>query len=386
MALFDTRERLNIGLVNTLMYSEVERIFLDNAIRSLSPLCSKLFVIAGNFNKKYSIPNVTILNFTHRHRYNSLPFRLIDYLRSQLQLVYEIAKIHGKINALFFDVGEYRNAPSIAFAKLLGTKIAVFHHGGNKFLEAKYNYTNGIEKFIPPVQEGMLRFCYDKVDYVLILSFSIIEFGGLQKYRKKCLLFRSFIDTKKYDRFPLEKARENIVGYFGRLTPKKGILNFLESIPFVISKYPDAKFVIAGSGEQREAVQATIKSLSLSQKILLLPWIPDEEFPVYLSKLKVFVLPSYEEGMPATMLEAMAAGCIVVATKVGGIPDVLNAKTGFLIAKNDPCSISEAIIAALNCKDSTMSSNAREFIQQEYSFSAVLNQWNYTLSNICRNA
>lgn len=377
----------NIGIVNILMHSEVEKRFLENAIRALSPLCTRIYVISGNFDRKYdssSFGNLVLLNLPKGQIEQKaiLPLRLWDNIRSQLDILIYLAKCQSDFSITLFDVGEYRNLVSIIFAKILGKKTVVFHHGGNKLLESKFNYPNGINRVLPPILESMLRLCYNTVDYILCLSDSIVAFGNLQRYRKKILFFRSFIDIEKYKNIP-RNFNKKIIGYCGRITAKKGILNFVRGIPLVLEKYPDALFIIAGNGEQKGIIKKEVSNLGIQDKVIMKDWIPDDIFPIFLNNLAVFVLPSYEEGLPETVLEAMAAGCIVVATPVGGIPDILtDGQTGFLIRDNSPAMISEGILRALSASKDTIGNNAKNFVYAKHTISEVKSNWKIILDKI----
>lgn len=106
---------------------------------------------------------------------------------------------------------------------------------------------------------------------------------------------------------------------------------------------------------------------NLNKKVELTGWIPHDKLPDYLNMLKLVVLPSYTEGLPNIMLEAMACGTAVLATSVGGIPDVIkDGDTGFIMENNSPECVAENVIMVLN--DSNLDrivKNAKELIEKE---------------------
>jgi len=315
------KTRYPIAIVNKPMKDDVERNFLDYAIRGLRPLCDYMYVIAGNFEKHYD--GVDIIDVPTQQRTPSLLQRIANNLFAQIQMVIELARITRKCDIVFYDVGEYRNIIVIAFGKLFRKTTLVYHHGGNKLLEAQLQYRDGAEILVPYVQECMLRLCYHIVDYVLCLSPSIIEFGGLQAYSKKILFFKDFVEVERFKPGTFPSSKQNLIGYIGRLNAKKGIMNIIESLPTVLQHFPDVQLVVAGSGELESQIKSEVDRRGLQKSVTFLPWIPDKSYPEQLNQLKFFLLPSYEEGIPKTVLEAMACGVIPIVTPVGGIPDIV---------------------------------------------------------------
>ena len=107
-------------------------------------------------------------------------------------------------------------------------------------------------------------------------------------------------------------------------------------------------------------------------------------FQDYLNELKLLVLPSYTEGLPNIMLEAMACGTPVLATPVGAIPDVIkDGETGFIMENNSPERIAENVIRALN--DSNLDiivKNARELVEKDFTYEAAVERYRKILGSI----
>jgi glycosyltransferase involved in cell wall biosynthesis len=378
-----------IAIVNMPIYSDVETNFLNNAIRGLTPVCERLYVIAGNFESKYgdNVHAIKIPKRRIRPGRPSLSQKIIDNLSSQAHIMIKLAAVSKKCDVVLFDVGEYRNLFSIFWGKLLRKTTVVFHHGGNKLLEGQLEYRVGAQRIIPYLQEFMLRICYLIVDYVLCLSPSIVQFGGLLRYKKKILFCKHFVETDLFVAKTAPTSKENLIGYFGRLSYKKGIMNFIESMPLILDRWQDVRFIIAGNGELLEALNSTIDSKGFGDKLTVLPWIPTDRYPEYLAKLKFFLLPSYEEGVPATLLEAMSCGVIPVVTAVGGIPDIVtDGKSGFIISDNRPSTIATGLVRALKSSDlDDISRNAVEFVCREYTLRSVVQRWQEILCRISPN-
>ncbi len=103
-----------------------------------------------------------------------------------------------------------------------------------------------------------------------------------------------------------------------------------------------------------------------------------------MNELKLIILPSYTEGLPNIMLEAMACGTPVLATPVGSIPDVIkDGETGFIMKNNSPECIAENVIRALNYPNlEQISLNARILVEKEYTYEKAVEKYKKVLENI----
>lgn len=133
-----------------------------------------------------------------------------------------------------------------------------------------------------------------------------------------------------------------VIGVVSRLSEEKGLVTFLETMHELSSVRAGFKAVIIGEGPQRALLEKTIRDRGLSGSVLLAGYRRDAWH--YLPFFKVLVLPSYTEGLPITLLEAMQSGTPIVATAVGGVPNVLGeGKFGLLVKPGDPKALAEAI-------------------------------------------
>jgi len=121
----------------------------------------------------------------------------------------------------------------------------------------------------------------------------------------------------------------------------------------------------------------------LDSKVEVLGWIPHKDLPAYLNELKLLVLPSYTEGFPGIMLEAMSCGTPVLATPVGGIPDVISdEETGFLVKKNSSKCIAENIIRALGHPNlEYIAKRARALVKTEFTYEVALEHYKVALNS-----
>ncbi|MCA9912220.1 MAG: glycosyltransferase [Anaerolineae bacterium] len=161
---------------------------------------------------------------------------------------------------------------------------------------------------------------------------------------------RSFADVKrKQGTFRATwniPAEAPLVGIIGRLLPVKNHPLFLTAAATVREQIPDAQFVIVGDGEQRTALQGMVHELGLDQAVTFTGWQQNVE-QIY-SDLDVLVTSSLNEGTPVPIIEAISTGCPVVATRVGGIPDLLEGgRLGTLVESGDADALANAIISTL---------------------------------------
>lgn len=148
-----------------------------------------------------------------------------------------------------------------------------------------------------------------------------------------------------------------LVGIVGRLVPIKNHALFIDAAVQVRQAVPEAHFVIVGDGETRAAVEAQIARLGLSDAVTFTGWQHDLA-PVY-SDLDVLVISSNNEGTPVAVIEALAGGCPVVATAVGGVPALLeNGALGALVLPGDATALASAIVATLRTPPDTRRAQA----------------------------
>ncbi len=130
-------------------------------------------------------------------------------------------------------------------------------------------------------------------------------------------------------------ARQNMILFLGRLAPRKGIFDLIDALSEIRPAVPDVRLVCAGEGS-RVAVARYAEKLGVADAVKFTGWVGPSGKRALLENAAVFALPSYAEGMPMSLLEAMAAGVPAVAAPVGGVPEVVaDGVTGYLAAPGD---------------------------------------------------
>lgn len=147
----------------------------------------------------------------------------------------------------------------------------------------------------------------------------------------------------------LELAPEApIVVYIGRMDLRKGLRELVEASIKVRAKHLDLQVYVVGEGPDRPQIMQAIDTLGAGDYVHLLPACKPDEVAVWMAASDVVTLPSYMEGCPNVVLEALACGRPVVATRVGGIPEIMSDACGRLIAPRDVDGLAEALEAVLS--------------------------------------
>jgi len=170
-------------------------------------------------------------------------------------------------------------------------------------------------------------------------------------------------------------ARESdTIMYVGRLAYGKGLQDLIESMKMVVAKRPSSKLVIIGKGPLLMRLINRTNELGLRDNVEFKGFIAHSELPSQYTRASVFVMPSYYEGMPTAILEAMACGLPVVATFVHGNVDVVkNANTGLLVPPKKPVELADAILYLFDHPDLKyeFGKRAQRLIKERYTWDKV---------------
>ncbi|MEO6563665.1 MAG: glycosyltransferase [Nitrosospira sp.] len=169
------------------------------------------------------------------------------------------------------------------------------------------------------------------------------------------------------------KACPPTVLYLGAINRDKGVFDLVHAFARILKDEPTARLVLGGSGDLR-GVRALAVELGCSGAIATPGWVGSEKKFSLLSEARMLALPSYFEGQPMALLEAMAAGVLVVASRVGGIPDIVRDQhTGILTEPGDINGLTTALVAgmALSAKNDTLVAEAYRYVCLVHSVSKV---------------
>jgi sugar transferase (PEP-CTERM/EpsH1 system associated) len=172
------------------------------------------------------------------------------------------------------------------------------------------------------------------------------------------------------------RPEHRVIGTVARLSPEKDQATLLRAFAPVAQSIPVARLLIVGDGPERGALEALAAELELREHVIFAGERPD--VARLLGAMDVFALPSLSEGTSLTLLEAMASGLPVVATAVGGTPEVVaDGQTGFLVPPRDPAALAEALKQTLADQDAArrMGSAGRQTVLERYSLAAMVDAY-----------
>ena len=363
--------RPNIGFV---IYSlpEAGNILLTDLVDTLHDLVNRLYVVAwGKGEKLFESRDdaVEVFQVYHASGSNVLT-RVWSYVLTQLKISFRLVKLRKRTDIWIFAIGgEGLLLPTIT-AKMIRKVVLVYPVGSG---------VDALRRLNDPLvgSLGNLRTInYRLVDGIVLNSHRLIEQFRLEKYRDK--VFIAHAHYIHFDKFNVQKPlqqRKSIIGFVGRLSQEKGILNFLEAIPLALNLRDDISFVIIGDGPLRPEVESRIRQHNVSNKVNFIGWVQHDDLPSHLNELKLLVMPSYTEAGPYTVFEAMACGTPTLSTPVGQVPDAItDNKTGFIMENNSPECIARNIVRALSHPNlEQITDLAHDFVRKEVSLESAVN-------------
>jgi colanic acid/amylovoran biosynthesis glycosyltransferase len=181
-------------------------------------------------------------------------------------------------------------------------------------------------------------------------------------------LVRCGIDVERY-LYAEVRGQVRQLFYAGRLAVEKGLPILFESLRILQARGYDLQLTLAGGGEDRDKLEQLASELGISQRVAFVGYLGQEEVREHLRRSDIFILPSFAEGVPVSLMEAMACGVPVLSTYVGGIAELVETgETGLLVPAGDSNVLSEAI--ARYCDDLELrrrvSRLAREKIESSF--------------------
>jgi glycosyltransferase involved in cell wall biosynthesis len=222
----------------------------------------------------------------------------------------------------------------VLVGSILGKKTAVTAHGSDLLIQAGN-----------PILRHFIKFVLRRADYVLVvnqaLKDKVLELGIA---KDKIYITPNAVDTRKFNPQNLEtppeiKLNRNkpTILFVGNLVFQKGVEYLLEAKKIMNS---DSELLIVGEGPLRNRLEEMVQKEGISGVIFT---GARRDVEMIMPSADVFVLPSISEGFPITILEALASGVPVVATKVGGVEEVMNEQVGKMVKPADPVDLQEAL-------------------------------------------
>lgn len=193
--------------------------------------------------------------------------------------------------------------------------------------------------------------------------------------KRKLIVIKNWIDTKPFIKNRIKSGNSPVVKilFLGHITKNKGIYDIAKAVKLIGRN--DFIINMVGDGNEIDNFSEYIKKEELESKIKLLGWKFDKEKHELLKESNILILPSYREGLPNAILEAMASNLAVIASNVGSIPDVIeNDYNGKLVNVNSPLEIKNAILYYLENKSNITSHAAKgvEIVEKQHSIENIV--------------
>jgi glycosyltransferase involved in cell wall biosynthesis len=193
---------------------------------------------------------------------------------------------------------------------------------------------------------ALVRAILDRADRVVVVSNQLKRFVEAVSRNRNVVTIYNPMALPALADFHSRAAAQ--VLFLGRLGAGKGTYDLLQAVSKVAARHPGIKLILGGDGEL-EPTRAACRALGIDARVELLGWVGGHAKAQLLAQASVCVLPSYAEGMPMSVLEAMSAGLAVIATPVGGVPDVVtDGVEGRLVPPGDIEALAAALDAVLS--------------------------------------
>lgn len=260
-----------------------------------------------------------------------IPYRLLEGSYWVLRLIKESHIFQADI--ILTQYAHFDGLIGAVAAKILGKKLVVQAVGSDLKIHSRSLVGSTIVRLMFRIASGVI--CVSK-DLENIAQ----GFGA-----KNTIVIPTPLDLSGFRERNLPRESKQVITV-ARLIPIKGMSYLIKAMTFI----KEAALVIIGDGSERRTLERLTLELGLGNNVSFLGWI-DHGYPFweYLQRSTVFVLPSLSEGCPRVLIEAMACGLPIVATRVGGVNEVIvDGVNGFLVPPRDEKALAEAIQKALN--------------------------------------
>lgn len=290
-----------------------------------------------NLILRYPPTNVEIQHIS-THEEGSLARRVMVFVWGLMRFFWQLSSF--KIDLVHIHFAErgsaFRKAIALPLA-LLFRQPVILHAHGSEF----HAFYTKLPEWLKQVMAGIFRQC----TYLIVLSESWKEFytTNLGLKSEQVVVLTNPVEMPAT--IPQRAGKESVNFVFlGRIGQRKGAFDLIRAFSMLPSEQQSkSTLILAGDGEVESARQL-IESLNLGERITVLDWINTQQRNELLAKADVFVLPSYNEGLPMALLEAMSWGLSVITTPVGGIPEVVTQSvTGLLVNPGNIQELSDAL-------------------------------------------
>jgi len=326
---------------------------------------------------------------------------IASYLDSSLIERYEIHYLHtssgsgplGKLNAFFQATSRliylivqkdikvvhihtaswrsfYRKSVFVFLTKLLKTKVLLHIHGGE--FNLFFNTGNIFQKRI-------ISYVLDISNHIVVLSKAWLPDIQRMTKNQKLTSLSNPVNMKYYQRDfkqDTDSSSKFEIIFLGGLIRAKGIYDLLESFPQIVKQVPNARLHLCGTGPI-EKLKMKCSQLGVENSVVFHGWVSGESKISRILNSDLLILPSYNEGLPVSVIEAMAAGLPVVCTPVGGVPDIfVDGENGFFFTPGDQNALVERVLQLAQNPDLRLQMGRTNYVKARelFDLEKIINQ------------
>lgn len=308
----------------------------------------RVLMIGPNVEEKGGVSSVAkqILNFNMKEKISMQYIETYVEDRVSKQLKVYIISIFGIFKKLLrenidivhihmsYKGSFYRKSIIMNLCKLFKIKIIIHLHGSE--FEKFYNESSWMVR-------KAVRFLFKRADCVLVLGEEWEKRILLIEPSTKTIILKNSIKISEKNSNQEEEVIKFL--FLGTLIKRKGLYDLIDAIKIlkdnqILENYK-VKFIIGGVGPEEESIKSLIKDSDLSRYIDMAGWVTGDKKEKLLETSQVFVLPSYNEGLPVAILEAMSYGLPIISTRVGSIEEAVKDNiNGYIINAGDELELS----------------------------------------------
>ncbi|EOV3352400.1 exopolysaccharide biosynthesis glycosyltransferase VpsI [Vibrio cholerae] len=277
-------------------------------------------------------------------------------------VIYRVGLVHIHMSSR----GSYRRkALIVRLVKALNGKVVLHLHGA-EFRDFYRDECNEL-------QQSHIKKTFLLADHVLVLSSQWLTWMHevIGRTQGVSVLYNA-VPSLTLDRHQVQIGR---IAFLGRLGTRKGVGDLIQAFALLVKqRCPEAQLYLAGDGEI-ETYQAMAEQLGLNGSVHCLGWIAGEAKLKLLTQTDIYCLPSYNEGFPMGVIEAMSAGIPVVASRAGGIPDAISdGEQGRLIEAGDVVALAQALgdLIEQRAENQRIATAAKQKFAENFSLQAVI--------------
>ena len=316
------------------------------------------------------LADMTDLRYIGTMKEGSKPYKLLVALRAYFQFRRELAWadiVHVHVAS---DNSFRRKSVFIRLAHKLGKRIIIHQHGGD-FI--RYH-----DEQVSAVTRAKMDEILNMADYLLVLGQRWKEFfSSIIPEARIRILFNGIKTTRDEAGRYADAAHDmNKILFLGRICADKGLNELIDAVTELRLDYPELELMLGGCFEEKTDADRKLRARieSNSDFIHHLGWIDGGKKEKTLLECGIYALPSYYEGFPVSVPEAMYHGCITVATDVGAIPEIIeDHETGLIVKPRDVSSLGAAVRQLLDgtCDTDNMRKKAHHEVASKYSMQEI---------------